>query len=100
MNKLLEYLSEHYHPGGSAVRFAKASEIMENTGFTVKEIHLMSMEAYREDMLVFARCRVKDGRWGIDRMIPGDIEFLAVTRKALKMVDDKRIKGYPKWVKN
>jgi len=91
MNKLVLYLAENYHPGGRAARFAKASELIENAGFTVEEIHQMSMEAYREDMLVFARCRVKGNRWGMDKLIPGDIEYLAVTRKGLKTVDDKAL---------
>ena len=39
MNKLVEYLVEHYNPGGNAFKIVLVPELIEKTGFTVNEIH-------------------------------------------------------------
>lgn len=88
MNKLVKYLAEHYHPGGNAYRIARMNEILEATGWTEEEAHSMSMEARREELLYFTP-KTGTGRWNNDALIPGDIEFLAVTRKGIKQASKK-----------
>ena len=86
MNKLVEYLGEYYHPGGDAFKIALATELIERSGFTVEEVHLMALMAYREEMILIGRLRVKGNRWGLDKMIPGDIDNMAITRKGLEWI--------------
>ena len=35
-------------------------------------------------MIVIGRLKVKGNRWGVDAMIPGDIDDVAITRKGLE----------------
>ena len=86
MNKLVKYLAEHYHPGGNAFKIVLTSELVEKSGFTVEEVHEMTREADGEKMVVFGRLRVKGNRWGVDAMIPGDIDNVAITRKGLEWI--------------
>ncbi len=86
MNKLVEYLAEHYHPSGNAFKIALATELIERSGFTEEEVHEMALMAYREEMILIGRLRVKGNRWGVDVMIPDDIDNMAIKRKGLKWI--------------
>ena len=48
MNKLEKYRAEHYHPGGNAFKIVLPHELIEKSGFTVEEVHLMAIESYNE----------------------------------------------------
>mgnify|MGYP006292001579 CR=1 FL=1 len=87
MNKLVKYLTEHYQPGGNAYRIARMNDILESTGGTEEEAHRMTMEARREKLLYFTP-KTGTGRWNNDALIPGDIEFIAVTRKGIKQASE------------
>ena len=90
MNKLVKYLAEHYHPGGDAFKIAMATELIERSGFTAEEVHEMALMAYNEKMVLIGRMRVKGNRWGVDAMIPGDIDNMAITRKGLEWIKTSR----------
>ena len=83
MNKLVEYMVEHHHPGGNAYKVVSVSTILE-AGFSVEEIHEMAIQAYTEKHLMISRIRVKGNRWGFDSMIPGDIDYMAVTGEGIE----------------
>ena len=84
MNKLVEYLAIHHHPGGNSFKIVPVTEILEGSGLTVEEVHEMVLEAYEAKLVLFSRLRVRGNRWGIDQMIPGDIDHIAVTRKGIE----------------
>ena len=84
MNKLVEYLAENYNPGGNSYKIVEVEKVLEDSGFTVDGIHRMALEAYKENLLFFFRSKVFGKRWGVDAMIPGDIEFLGVTLEGKK----------------
>ena len=84
MNKLVEHLAVHHHPSGNAYKVVPVITILEESGFTVEEIHHMAMEAYKDKYLVFSRLRVRGNRWGVNAMIPGDIDYMAVTREGIE----------------
>ncbi|MCW4011539.1 MAG: hypothetical protein NWF07_00965 [Candidatus Bathyarchaeota archaeon] len=77
MNRLVKHMIEHHHPGGNVVKIVRAKQLIEE-GFTVEEIHNLTMEAYCEGLLVFSRDRIKGNRWSIEEMIPGDIQFIGI----------------------
>lgn len=83
MNRLVEYLAEHYHPGGNAFRIVLVPELLEKSGFTVEEVFAWAMEAYKEKYVLIGRIRVKGNRWGVDRMIPEDLDSVTITREGL-----------------
>ena len=82
MNKLVEYLAMYHHPGGNSFNIIPVETVYE-AGFTVEEVYRLAMEASQDKFLLFSRVRVKDGRWGVDEMIPGDIDHVSVTRKGI-----------------
>jgi hypothetical protein len=41
------------------------------------------MEAYKEKYVLIGRIRVKGNRWGVDRMIPEDLDSVTITREGL-----------------
>ena len=86
MNKLVDYLAEHYNPGGNAFKIALATELIERSGLTIEEVHLMALEAYNEKMVLIGGIRVKGNRWREETMIPGDIDTLAITVKGLEWI--------------
>jgi hypothetical protein len=90
MNKLVEYLAENYHPGGNSYRVVSVQEVMEGSDLTVEEIHYNAMDAYKRKYLVLSRLRVKGNRYGVDMMIPGDIDHLAITREGIKWYEEHR----------
>lgn len=92
MNKLVEHLAEYHHPGGNAFKVVPMEKILEESGFTVEEVHHMAMEAYKDKYLFFSRIRVKGNRWGIDAMIHGDIEYLAVGEKGLEWYNSTHVR--------
>ena len=49
MNKLGEYLVEHYNPGGNAFKIVLVPELIEKSGFTVEEVHLIVIDLYKEE---------------------------------------------------
>ena len=83
MNKLVEYLAEHYDPGGNAFRIVLIPELLEKSGYTIEEVFDLAMEAYKEKYLLVGRICVKGNRWGLDQMIPEDLDTVAITRKGL-----------------
>ena len=82
MNRLVAYLAENHHPGGNSFKIIPVETVYE-AGFTVEEFPRLALEASREKYLLFSRVRVKGGSWGVDEMIPGDIDHLSVTRKGI-----------------
>jgi len=88
MNKLVAYLAEHHHPGGNSFKIIPVETVYE-AGFTIEELHIMAMEASRDKYMLFSRVRVKGGRWGVDQMIPGDIDHVSVTRKGIAWNNSK-----------
>ncbi|MCJ7732139.1 hypothetical protein MUP51_07455 [Candidatus Bathyarchaeota archaeon] len=61
MNKLVEYLAEHYHPSGNAFKIVLVPELIEKSGFTVEEVHLMAIESYKEEIFLIGRIQAQ--RW-------------------------------------
>ena len=53
MNKLVEYLAEHHHPGGNSFKIVPVTEIIEHSGLTVEEVHIQALEAYEAKMVIF-----------------------------------------------
>ena len=94
MNKLVEYLAQHYHPGGNSFRVVMVPELLEKSGYTIDEVFELAMEAYREKYLLFGRIRVKDGRWGVDQMKPEDLDTVTITRKGLAWYKEQLIDGF------
>jgi hypothetical protein len=90
MNRLVEYLAEHYNPGGNAFKIAMALELLEKSGFTLEEVFTWAMEAYREKYVLIGRLRVKGNRWGVDQMIPEDLDSVTVTQKGLAWYNQTR----------
>ena len=80
MNNLVYYLGEHYDPKGFAVKGARVSEL-ENSSFSVEEIFSWAMEAREAGLIEIARIHVKDGRYGVDAMLPKDLDFVTLTRE-------------------
>ena len=92
LRALVEYLAEYHNPGGNAFKIVWASEVLEEIGFTVDEFHEMALEAYAEKMVLIGRLKVKGNRWGVDQMIPGDIDTIAIKRKGLEWYKKKTIR--------
>ena len=88
MNKLIEYLAKHHHPGGNAFKIVAVDEVLDESGFTVEEIHEWALEAAKENYVIFSRLRAKGNRWGVDQMISGDIDHVTVTRKGIQWYRD------------
>ena len=84
MNKLVRYLAEHHHPRGEAFKFILVSDLVKESGFRLEEVFHNAMEAYKEGMVVVARSTVKGNRWGMNHMIPEDLEIIAITRGGLE----------------
>jgi hypothetical protein len=83
MNRLVEYLAEHYDPGGNSFRIVMVPELLEKSGYTIEEVFDLAMEAYVEKYLLVGRIRVKGDRWGVDQMKPEDLDTVTITRKGL-----------------
>jgi hypothetical protein len=83
MNELVEYLAGHYDPKGNSFRIVLIPALLEKSGYTIEEVFELAMEAYREKPLLVGRIRVKGNRWGVDQMIPEDLDTVAITRKGL-----------------
>lgn len=81
MNSLVLYLSEHYDPKGCAVKWARVSDLLDNSSYSVEQIFDWAMEAREKGLVEIARIRVKDGRYGVDAMIPLDLDFVTLTRE-------------------
>ena len=96
MNRLVEYLAENYHPGGNAFKIAMVPEMLKKSGFTMEEVFDWAMEAYKERYVLIGRIRVKGNRWGVDQMIPEDLDDVAITRKGLAWYEEFRGKGSKK----
>ena len=93
MNRLVEFLAEHYNPKGNSFRIVMVPELLEKSGHTIEEVFELAMEAYTDKYLLVGRIRVKGGRWGIDRMKPEDLDTVTITRKGLAWYKETREKG-------
>ena len=81
MNSLVYFLGEHYDPKGNAVKWARVSELIEKSSFSIEEVFSWAMEARRAGLVEVARIHVKDGRYGVDAMLPEDLDFVTLTRE-------------------
>jgi hypothetical protein len=90
MNKLVKHLAEHYHPGGNAFRIVLVPELLENQDFTVEEVFDLAMEAYKKKHVLIGRIRVRGNRWGVDQMIPEDLDSITITREGLAWYKESR----------
>jgi len=81
MNNLVLFLGEHYDPKGCAVKWAKASTLLDESSYSIEQIFDWAMEARKSGLVEIARIRVKDGRYGVDAMLPKDLDFVTLTRE-------------------
>ena len=81
MNSLVYFLGEHYDPKGCAVKWAKVSEILDSSAYTIEQIFHWAMEARRSGFVEIARIHVKNGRYGVDAMLPEDLDFVTLTKE-------------------
>jgi hypothetical protein len=72
MNALVDYLFEHYHPGGNACRTASVDKILEKTPFSREELHRLAVDAYNEGYLLMDSIKIEE------------MEALSLTNKGLK----------------
>jgi hypothetical protein len=78
------YLAEHYAPKAEAFNIVLVSDFVKESGFTVEELFKDAMEAYKVKMVIIGRSRVKGNRYGVDNMIPEDLETITITREGLE----------------
>jgi hypothetical protein len=61
MNELVEFLEEHYNPGGNAIQHTRVETILNETDWTKQEILDMALEACEERYVTVSMktgCRV------------------------------------------
>ena len=75
------FLGEHYDPKGNAVKWARVSELLENSTYSIEEVFSWAMEARGAGLVEIARIHIKDGRYGVDAMLPEDLDFVTLTRE-------------------
>ncbi len=74
MNELVEYLLEHYNPGGNAIKHVGVDQLLKKTGWTRSEIFRMAYEAREAQFLSLA---LKTG-YSVSDMDPEGLELIGV----------------------
>lgn len=74
MNELVEYLLEHYNPGGNAINHVRLDDLLKETEWTRSEIFRMAYEAREAQFLSLA---LKTG-YSVSDMDPEGLELIGV----------------------
>jgi hypothetical protein len=82
MNRLVEYLFRHYHPGGKACRPVLVKNLVKDGSFSMEGIYLMACEAHEAGLLDWGFTS-EHGHYFPSQYTYKDLFSIALTRKGL-----------------
>ena len=82
MNRLVEYLFKHYHPGGRACRPVIVKNLVKDGAFTMESIYLMACEAHEVGLIDWGFTS-ENGHYFPSQYTFEDLFSIALSRKGL-----------------
>ena len=82
MNRLVEYLFKHYHPGGKACRPVLVKNLVINGTFSRGSIYLMACEAHETGLIDWG-FTYENGQYFPSQYTVDDLFSIALTQKGL-----------------
>lgn len=92
MNKLVEHIEKHHPTPGTAYEFTRVEVVMDETGWTRREIFELAREANAAGELAVSYSSGGGKRWGADMMMPEDLTTIGTISSVWKM-HHKRARG-------
>ena len=82
MNRLVNHLFKHYHPGGHSCRPLLVKNLLREGPFTREEIYQMAREAFEAGLLVWG-FTYENGHYFPSQYTVDDLFSIALTQKGL-----------------